>query len=342
MSLEAVNKSNWRSHLLGILLLSLGFTILNVWGRVDDPAGVLRNFIYTTMVCAAMWLGNGWITDWLSSRISWVEKPGLRFTAGVLVMVLYTTGIYILIIELIEWFNQQEFSSQMYWQSMLVTISITAIISLVLHAREFLLNWRQAAIDKERLEKAHVASQYESLRNQVNPHFLFNSFNVLTELVHQDADEAERFVRQLGRVYRYVLEKREIEVVPLREELEFLKSFLFLHEIRQPNTLHVEWPKQLEDEEGVPPLALQLLAENALKHNVLDVARPLQLVLRKEGNCLVVENALQKRMIPAAGTGVGLNNLTNRYKYLTDRPVSIEETDTCFKVSLPLIKLPTS
>jgi sensor histidine kinase YesM len=340
MSLEAVNRTNWRSHLLGMFLLSLGLTILNVWGRVEEPAGILRNFVYTMTVVAAMWMGNGWITDWLSARISWVEKPGLRFTAGVLLMVFYTTGIYILIIESIEWFNQQEFSRRTYVQSLLVTMSITVIISLLLHAREFLLNWRQAAIDKERLEKAHVASQYESLRNQVNPHFLFNSLNVLTELVHQDANEAERFVRQLGRVYRYVLEKREMEVVPLQEELDFLRSFLFLHEIRQPNTLQVEWPQQVGTEEGVPPLALQLLAENALKHNVLDVEQPLQLVLRKEKDRLVVENKLQRRTIPASGTGLGLNNLTNRYKYLTDKLVDIEETEANFKVSLPLLKLP--
>ncbi|AHM61558.1 signal transduction histidine kinase [Flammeovirgaceae bacterium 311] len=340
MSLEAVNKTNWRSHLLGMFLLSLGLTILNVWGRVEEPAGILRNFMYTFTVVAAMWIGNGWITDWLDARISWVEKPSLRFSAGVLLMVLYTTGIYVLIIETIEWVNEQEFSRRTYLQSLLVTMSITAIISVVLHAREFLLNWRQAAIDKERLEKAHVASQYDSLRNQVNPHFLFNSLNVLSELVHQDADEAERFVRQLGRVYRYVLEKREVEVVPLQEELEFLRSYLFLHEIRQPNTLQVEWPQQVGEEEGVPPLALQLLAENALKHNVLDAKQPLRLVLRKENSWLVVENKLQRRTIPASGTGVGLSNLTNRYKYLTDRAVGIEETEGCFKVSLPLLKLP--
>ena len=340
MSLEATKTTNWRYHILGIVLLSIGFTFLNNYNRLDQPGEVLTSLIYTSVVCAAMWLGNGWITDWLSARISWVEKPGLRFTAGVLMMVLYTVIIYMIIIEGIEWYQQREFSSRMYLQSLLITITITSIISLILHARAFLLNWRQAAIDRERLEKAHVASQYESLRNQVNPHFLFNSLNVLSELVHQDPDMSERFIQQLSRVYRYVLEKREVEVVPLEEEVLFLKSFLFLQEIRQPDTLQISWPREVNGEVGVPPLALQLLAENALKHNVLDVARPLRLELRIEGDWLIVENALQERLQPERSTGLGLDNLSRRYKYLSDKPVKVEKTREYFRVSLPLLKLP--
>ena len=340
MSIEAVHKSSWFKTLIGMALLSLLLT--NPFGREDtDLIRWLPSYLFTFTITAAMWLGNGYINEFINRRVSWVEAPGKRITLGVLAMVLYTTFITLLLLEGFEWYYEQEFSSSNYWNSLLITFAVTAIISLILHARSFLINWRQAAIDRERLEKAHVASQYESLRNQVNPHFLFNSLNVLTELVHQDADEAERFIRQLSRVYRYVLEKREMEVVALQEEIDFLKSFLFLQEIRQPNTVQVSWPRQIADGEGVPPLALQLLAENALKHNVLDAAQPLQLTLRKEDDYLVVENKLQKRQIPTAGTGVGLSNLTNRYKYLTDRPVLVEETEAYFKVSLPLLKLPT-
>lgn len=340
MSIEAIKTTNWRRHFIGIILLSIGFTILNNLDNSHEPANLLRSFIYTFMVCASMWLGNGFINDWLSRHISWVQKPGLRLTIGVLMMVLYTVVIYLIIIESIEWYNGKEFSSRMYWQSMLITMTITALISLILHARSFLSNWRQSAIDRERLEKAHVASQYESLRNQVNPHFLFNSLNVLTELVHQDPDLSEKFIRQLSRVYRYVLEKREVEVVPLEEELSFLKSFLFLQEIRQPNTLQIEWPEGVGAECCVPPLALQLLAENAIKHNILDVDRPLKLSLWIEDEKLVVQNVLQPRLHPTEGTGVGLSNLINRYKYLTARKVEVEKTATHFRVSLPLLKLP--
>lgn len=340
MSPNAINTHSWRAQALGIFLLSLGITVLNNLDGSHQVSSLMLSFFYTLIVCAALWMGNGWITDRLSSRISWVEKPILRFTLGVLAMVVYTTLIYILIIETIEWYNQWELSSRSYWQSMIITMVITTLISLLMHARSFLLNWRQAAIARERLEKAHVASQYESLRNQVNPHFLFNSFNVLTELIHQDADLAERFVRQLSRVYRYVLEKRNMEVVPLEEEISFLKSFLFLQEIRQPGTVQVAWPQVVTEEIGVPPLALQLLAENAIKHNVLDAERPLLLSLRIEGNQLVVENKLMPLLQPAAGTGLGLANLTDRYKFLSGTPVSIEQTAELFIVKLPLLKIP--
>ncbi|MBW3544286.1 MAG: sensor histidine kinase, partial [Bacteroidetes bacterium] len=332
MSIKPVDATNWRSHLKGIFFLSLAFTVLNNLDNAHQPESLLQSFFYTLVVCAAMWLGNGLITDWLSKHISWVEKPGRRFTIGVITMMVYTVIIYIIIIETIEWHNQKEFSSRSYWQSLVITMVITSIISLLLHARMFLINWRQAAVDRERLEKAHVASQYESLRNQVNPHFLFNSFNVLTELVHQDADLAERFVRQLSRVYRYVLEKRNMELVPLEEEISFLKSFLFLQEIRQPGTVQVEWPQGVAKEMGVPPLALQLLAENAIKHNILDAGQPLTLSLRIMGNQLVVENKLMPLLQPAAGTGLGLANLTDRYKFLSATPVNIEKTAESFIV----------
>ena len=339
MSLQAINTTNWRSQILGIVLLSVAITVLNNLDETHEPANILISFFYALLVCSALWIGNGLIASGLSTRISWVEKPALRFTAGVLMMVLYTAIIYIIIIELIEWYNEKEFSSRTYWQSLLVTMVITSLISLVLHARMFLVNWRQTAIDRERLEKAHVLSQYESLRNQVNPHFLFNSLNVLTELVHQDAELAERFVRQLSRVYRYVLEKRDSEVVSLQEELTFLKSFLFLQEIRQPDTLQVVWPQEVPDDVALPPLALQLLAENAIKHNVLDTERPLKLVLEIKDGRLLVENNLQRRL-HQDGTGVGLSNLISRYKYLSDAAVEVKETSNSFSVSLPLLKLP--
>jgi two-component system, LytTR family, sensor kinase len=340
MSPNAVNTHSWRTQALGILLLSLGITVLNNLDGSHQISSLLLSFFFTLLVCAALWMGNGWITDWISSKISWVEKPVLRFSLGVLAMVVYTTLIYMLIFETIEWYIGREFSSRTYWQSMIMTMVITTLISLLMHARSFLLNWRQAAIDREKLEKAHVASQYESLRNQVNPHFLFNSFNVLTELVHQDADMAERFVRQLSRVYRYVLEKRDAEVVPLQEELTFLKSFLFLQEIRQPGTLLIEWPEGVSDSVGVPPLALQLLAENAIKHNVLDASQPLLLRLRIEQDQLVVENKLMPLLHPAAGTGLGLANLSKRYAYLSSSPVQIIKTADSFTVKLPLLKIP--
>ncbi len=340
MSIQAVNTNNWRLQALGIFFISVVFTVLNNLDNSHQPSSLLESFTYTLLVCTAMWLGNGFITDWLSKHISWVEKPGLRFTIGVVLMVIYTALIYIIIIESIEWNNQKEFSARSYWQSLVITMVITIIISLVMHARMFLLNWRQAAVDRERLEKAHVASQYESLRNQVNPHFLFNSFNVLTELVHQDADMAERFVRQLSRVYRYVLEKRDMEVVPLEDELSFLESFLFLQEIRQPGTMQISWAEGNKEGLGVPPLALQLLAENAIKHNILDAAQPLRLSLLISEDTLWVENLLQRRLHPTAGTGVGLSNLINRYKYLTDKPVVVVETASVFRVGLPLLKLP--
>jgi LytS/YehU family sensor histidine kinase len=283
-----------------------------------------------------MWLGNGYLTNLLSRHFSWTARPLQRFAIGVVVTVLYTSLFTILILESLEALLGGEMSPQSYWNSFWITIVITALITVSLHAREFLLNWRQADLDRARLERAHVASQYEALRNQVNPHFLFNSLNVLTELVHQDAALAEKFINQLSKVYRYVLENKDAELVPLAEEVRFIESYLFLHQIRHGNALQVHW--QLQDTDlQLPPMALQILVENALKHNSLTAEQPLHLSIRQAADTLTVENSFQPKTTKEAGTGTGLAHLQKRYTYLTDRPIILEESGTHYRVSLPLL-----
>ena len=218
------------------------------------------------------------------------------------------------------------------------TVVITILISIFLNAKNFLFFWQQAASEKEKFEKESIVARYESLKSQVSPHFLFNSLNALTHLVYQDPDRAVNFIKQLSEVYRYVLDTRDKELVMLSEELSFIRSYLFLQDIRFGKKLIVIIG-EMDSDIRVAPLALQMLIENAIKHNVVSDEHPLTIRLYTAGGFLVVENNLQKKTYSGEelSAGVGLENIRRRYAFLSNKKVSISENGTTFVVKLPIL-----
>ena len=288
------------------------------------------------MIWIALWFGNAHLSNWLTKHVSWMEHPVKRFFLGLIGTIIYTLGtLYLLTIGFnsVTKFNI-EFSETIY-----MPIFITFGISAFMHGRAFLSNWRQAALDAEISKKESAIARYESLKNQINPHFLFNSLNALTNLVYEDQDKAAKFIKQLSEVYRYVLDTRERELVTLQEELAFVQSYLFLQQIRFGNNLKVN--VSLNNAQGkIAPLALQILLENAIKHNVISVDNPLSIeVYEKNGFICVVNNLQKKSIITEDGTGLGLENIKSRYKFLTDKEVDVSEADGKFSVKLPLIEI---
>ena len=198
---------------------------------------------------------------------------------------------------------------------------------------------RQLQVQAERLEKEAVRSQFDALKNQVNPHFLFNSLSILSSLVEVDAGLAVQFINRLSKAYRYILEQRDNEQVPLRTELDFIAAYTFLLTIRFEDKLFVtiDVPEADRDRFAIAPLTLQLLVENAVKHNRLSEEEPLRVNITLEGDWLSVSNPLQPRPDREPSTGLGLENITNRYRLLSDRPVRVGEEDGEFVVRLPLL-----
>lgn len=190
------------------------------------------------------------------------------------------------------------------------------------------------------LQKENLQSQYDVLKQQVNPHFLFNSLNVLTSLIKLEPDLAEKFSEQLSKVYRYVLENKDNELVELNTELNFLDAYIFLLNIRFVGKLHVNLKVPDENRnDKIIPLAMQLLIENAIKHNVMSKSNPLiiDIYIDKE-NCLNVINNLQERPSQIVSTGVGLKNILNRYKLLELPIPTFEKTKNQFVAKIQLIK----
>jgi LytS/YehU family sensor histidine kinase len=219
------------------------------------------------------------------------------------------------------------------------SIVITVVISLFLHGRSFLKCWRLSTINEQKLKAEIMSSRYEALKNQVNPHFLFNSLNVLTALVYKDQDLAARFIKKLADVYRYVLLNKDLEVVPLTEELDFVKDFVFLQQIRYDKGLVVKLPESFASGSAIPPLCIQMLVENALKHNIISEEDPLTVDIQIQEDTIIVKNNLQVKRAIEEGSNTGLSNIKERIRYLSGKEIEVINDGHDFIVKLPLMEL---
>jgi LytS/YehU family sensor histidine kinase len=202
----------------------------------------------------------------------------------------------------------------------------------------FFKNWKEAAIQQEELKRAHLALQYQSLKDQVRPHFLFNSLSSLATLINTDADKATHFVNKLADVYRYVLEQREVELVPLKEELKFLEDYIYLQKIRFGESLEVEYSLDLDQSRMVIPLSLQMLVENAIKHNEVSGEHPLQIeILSTEQGHVIVRNKLRKIKLTEKSPGMGLENLRKQVAFFSNDSLLVQEEAESFIVRIPTI-----
>ncbi len=225
-----------------------------------------------------------------------------------------------------------------YMASIVPTVICLTIYECVYYFGQY----RAALLETEQLKQENVLSQLESLKNQVNPHFLFNSLNTLTAIIPENPDLAVEFVHKLSKVYRYVLEITDMPTVTLREEIVALKAYLFLLQIRFGDNLAVRMNlSEARLDDHVVPLALQMLVDNAVKHNVISTQKPLWIEIALEGDVLTVRNNLQLKNSSQYSTGVGLPNIRNRYQLLAGKPVDVIVTARTFTVSLPILPAPT-
>lgn len=222
----------------------------------------------------------------------------------------------------------------------IASLILSALVITVYEAISFYIQLQRTVAEKAQLERQNVESQLEGLRNQVNPHFLFNSLNTLAYLIPEDSEKAVRFLQQLSNVYRYVLESRDARIIPLSKELEFLDAYVFLLQERFSENLKVKTLGLAGQSNcAIVPLSLQMLFENAIKHNVISVEKPLTIEVFIENGHLVIRNNLQKKNQVMDSTGVGLKNIQDRYRMLTDKEVEVIASQQYFTVALPIIEL---
>jgi hypothetical protein len=315
-----------------------------------DLKGYAISLAYSLCYCIGLWLANSYTVDLLNIKVGWGERPirrllftvGSSFLASLLVIVTVSEGFSMLL-----WHQPLGYALRHHFLTQSAfPLLMTVVISLFLHSRSFLLAWREATVRAERFEKESAVARLDSLRRQVDPHFLFNSLNALTSLVEEESPaRAVRFIRQLSQVYRYVLDSQSQELVPLSEELAFAESYIFLQKTRLDEALQVELflpPASELTAFYLPPLALQLLLENALKHNTAFQADPLRLQVSVDAQAqtITVRNTRRARRLSADETsGRGLDNLRARYSFLTPRPLEVGPVGEEFIVTLPLLAL---
>ena len=220
-----------------------------------------------------------------------------------------------------------------------LTIMAMLVTFLLITNRRIHLNMQKIRLNAERLERENMQSQLIALKNQLSPHFLFNSFSILTSLIESDTAQSVIFVKRLSASYRYILEQSALDTILIKKELEFIESYLFLLEARFKDKFSVVINIAEPDRSQylIAPLTLQLLIENAIKHNQMSEQHPLVVSIQIDKPYLIVSNAVRLRPVNVYSTGTGLENIINRYTLLSKTPTIVEKTDHFFTVKIPLL-----
>lgn len=329
--------------LVGSLLISFTFCEDCFGEDIDE---YLVNAIFSFLLWNSLGYGSlHLVIRPLDRKFSWLHHPTKRAVFGFIAsiaFVLLTLSIFqYLLIEFYYKGNYFEILSNGHLNTgITVSTSISVVISLFFHARGFFIAWKETAVQNEKLKAENINTKFESLRNQVNPHFLFNSLNTLASLVENEDEKAVDFIHQLSGVYRYVLIQNDNEVVALTDELNFVKSYLTLHQVRFGKNISVDYidMDKMTEEQMLPPLSLQLLVENCIKHNEISNDRKLNITISHLGNQINISNNINElNHAKKDSTQLGLSNLKSRYSYLSDNPVIIHNSNGQFSVTIPLI-----
>ncbi|WBX75133.1 2TM domain-containing protein [Tenacibaculum ovolyticum] len=307
--------------------------------------GAALTFLISAMYSFILGLGNGIVNDYLNTKWDWVTQTDQRVWAGVIATVTYTV-IAVLVIHYIQYVVMFDHPVSNFFKGYLIWVHLFAIIislgiAVFYHARGFMINWK-ASVKQETTQHEIVAktetAKFETLKNQIDPHFLFNSLNVLTSLIGENPNQAERFTTKLSKIYRYVLEQRNKELVPLEEELKFARAYMELLQMRFEDAVQFNIPLEVSNSElKIVPLSLQLLLENAVKHNVVSSLKPLEINIFEKEGFLKIKNNINPKETLGKSTKVGLRNIADRYGLITNKSVEITNNNKIFTVSLPLL-----
>ncbi len=332
-----------RSALIGTLIFIVVLGILAIQGKIDWNSAELPLWYGQFMMFAVpLYLTNSGVFIAMDrifgkGRMS-VKRLLTGFVASMAASVLAIFLLTMLHEVLIEGKTVSQFFASHSPSDYTFSITVTVIVSIVMHGFYFYRRYQENRVKEQKIIAGAASARFESLKNQIDPHFLFNSLNVLSSLIEEDPDNAQRFTTSLSKVYRYVLEQKDKELVSVEEELSFAKTYMNLLKMRFENSLQCELPQNLPATENyVVPLSLQLLLENTIKHNVVSPQRPLHIRIYEEGGYLVVQNDLQKKEVLQDRRGVGLQNILSRYGILTNRKVIINEDANHFTVKIPIL-----
>lgn len=341
-SAEILNDRWFR--VIGIPVVALVANVLFFYNKGEHhPTSFLTAYLHSVFHAWLIWEISRGMILWARRKFSSFEESNKRINYTLILVSLTTMSAMAVICAIydITGFWGYHFTYQKYIYNVFVALMYAVIIGGIYEGIYFWRKWREVFVEAEALKKSNLQSQLDSLKGQINPHFLFNSLSSLSSLIADDSKRAEKFVDELAAVYRYLLQTNERELTTLAKELEFISAYF--HLLKTRFNQGIAMTIRVSDhclEYLLPPLTLQILLENAVKHNVLMQDKPLTIeVYTDDENNIVVSNNLQKKKTVVASNKMGLTNIMTKYRLLKQRKIVIHQTEQHFQVIIPLISM---
>ncbi len=326
---------------IGCIVFVIGNALFNGF-EFESVNEFLIHFSFYQLYAFVLGYSNMYFFGYLE-KYPWKEKDSIkRIVFGIVGSIIITLiGLFLLrILTEVFYGNKsfEEFITNESYRNYTFGLWITLSIVITFHAIYFFKKNQEKKVKESQIVAQTQTAKFDALKNQLDPHFLFNSLNVLTSLIEENPENAQKFTTSLSKVYRYVLEQKNKDLVSVDEELKFAKTYMSLLKMRFEDSIVFDIPEQASNPDSkVVPLSLQLLLENAVKHNMVTESKPLHIRIYEFNGNLVVENNLQPKQIVKKSSGVGLSNIMERYQLLTDRKVNINQQASRFAVAIPML-----
>ncbi|WP_026474394.1 sensor histidine kinase [Alkaliflexus imshenetskii] len=328
-----------------VIVLLIGLTISLIFSR----GGIFQSYeifmgvvLYCLIIGGALWKLNEMASSLLDIFFPWDKRPGLALAIDVIgtvivsAIVIFTVNYFFH--HLIAGFTFKD-NPRYFILVGVIQLFISLLITGVFYVTKYFKGWRTLLIREEQNKREALSAQYEALKSHINPHFLFNSLSVLDSLIDVDAAKAKSFVSRFSDVYRYILEQKDKTFVSIHEELEFVHAYINLHQLRLGDALAVNI--EIDDTSGqIVPVSLQILLENAFKHNEASRENPLRITITRQNNQIMVSNNFQPRKIITDNHGFGLASIDKQYEQLTGKNIRVTQSEGLFTVALPIIYQP--
>lgn len=290
------------------------------------------------LISFLLWIGNRFLTRRLDKTLPWSRWGNYRFFSqlfvGLSYLLILINGTYFAI--KLPLTGNPPTAEQLVVANVWGSIIFVPVFSIYF-SLHFLRHWRQTEFEMVRFQKENMRSQLDSLKNHLDPHFLFNNLNILASLIDKNKEASKEFVHKFAEVYRSILKSKAEDLILLSEEMKFIDSYIYLIKTRFEENILFRIDVKSHDK-MLPPLTIQMLIENAIKHNIITETKPLVISITESGSDLVISNNLNKS---DAGTspGTGIQNIKQRYAHFTDKPVEVSEENETFAVRIPLLEI---
>lgn len=325
-----------------VLIPAFGIIIPHLTGLYGwiENFGIIYwiGFFYFILISLVIYQGNRWLLFKQREHYDWFNNPLRKVIMLVFANVFYTAPVTFLMIW--GWFA---FTNEpIDWDIMRAVLLMNVIaVIFVTHVYETVFLIKERESDRLRIantERAKAESELQALKNQIDPHFMFNSLNTLSHLIENDREKALAFNENLSDVYRYILMNKDAELIQLKEELDFFNSYYALLKLRFGDSIKIKM-ENISGTNGyfIPPISMQVLLENAVKHNSFSDADPLVINLIKNDDSIFISNKIKYKQARVS-SGIGLKNLNERYKLTTGKEISVSDTNNIFGVKLPLVE----